>query len=243
MTTNIKKESKEEVLDKKFIENSLKTLGRRFGVNEAFRDVVTCIAYSFANAVDKTEDRENEYLRIINKYEENERNLFPQILVALVNEYEKAEEPIDILGDIYEELGLTKKGSAQFFTPIEVCKVMAKLTINKEESKKKIDEKGYINISDPSCGSGRNLYAAYSELLDSGIDSNKILIEGDDIDLTCCCMTYIGLSLMGANAIVNHQDTLTMKRYDTFYTVAYAINKDLQEIIAKENKIEEGIEV
>ena len=31
MTTNIKKESKEEVLDKKFIENSLKTLGRRFG--------------------------------------------------------------------------------------------------------------------------------------------------------------------------------------------------------------------
>ena len=243
MTTNIKKESKEEVLDKKFIENSLKTLGRRFGVNEAFRDVVTCIAYSFANVVDKTEDRENEYLRIINKYEENERNLFPQILVALVNEYEKAEEPIDILGDIYEELGLTKKGSAQFFTPIQLCNVMAKLTINKEESKKKIDEKGYINISDPACGSGRNLYAAYSELLDSGIDSNKILIEGDDIDLTCCCMTYIGLSLMGANAIVNHQDTLTMKRYDTFYTVAYAINKDLQEIIAKENKIEEGIEV
>ena len=243
MTTNIKKESKEEVLDKKFIENSLKTLGRRFGVNEAFRDVVTCIAYSFANAVDKTEDRENEYLRIINKYEENERNLFPQILVALVNEYEKAEEPIDILGDIYEELGLTKKGSAQFFTPIQLCNVMAKLTINKEESKKKIDEKGYINISDPACGSGRNLYAAYSELLDSGIDSNKILIEGDDIDLTCCFMTYIGLSLMGANAIVNHQDTLTMKRYDTFYTVAYAINKDLQEIIAKENKIEEGIEV
>ncbi|HAB66443.1 MAG TPA: hypothetical protein DCE23_03650 [Firmicutes bacterium] len=104
-------------------------------------------------------------------------------------------------------------------------------------------KKGYINISDPACGSGRNLYAAYSELLDSGIDSNKILIEGDDIDLTCCCMTYIGLSLMGANAIINHQDTLTMERYDSFYTAVYAMNKELQEIIAKENKIEEGIEV
>ena len=86
MTTNIKKESKEEVLDKKFIENSLKTLGRRFGVNEAFRDVVTCIAYSFANVVDMKEEREKEYLRIINKYEEDERNLFSKILVALVNE-------------------------------------------------------------------------------------------------------------------------------------------------------------
>ena len=84
MTTNIKKESKEEVLDKKFIENSLKTLGRRFGVNEAFRDVVTCIAYSFANVVDMKEEREKEYLRIINKYEEDERNLFSKILVEIL---------------------------------------------------------------------------------------------------------------------------------------------------------------
>ena len=243
MTTNIKKESKEEVLDKKFIENSLKTLGRRFGVNEAFRDVVTCIAYSFANVVDMKEEREKEYLRIINKYEEDERNLFSKILVALVNEYEKAEEPIDVLGDLYEKLELIKKGSAQFFTPIYVCNLMAKITIDKEESKKKIDEKGYINVSDPTCGSGINLYAAYSELLDNGIDSNKILIQGDDIDLTCCCMTYIQLSLMGANAIINHQDTLSMDRYDTFYTISYLMNKKLQEKLSKEKQIDGEIEI
>lgn len=243
MTTNIKKESKEEVLDKKFIENSLKTLGRRFGVNEAFRDVVTCIAYSFANVVDMKEEREKEYLRIINKYEEDERNLFSKILVALVNEYEKAKEPIDILGDIYENLELTKKGSAQFFTPLEVCKVMAKITINKEENEKSIKDNGYINVSDPACGSGRNLYTAYNELLDSNISNNNILLVGDDIDLTCCCMTYIQLSLMGANAIVNHQDTLSMNRYDTFYTISYLINKELQEKLSKEKQIDEEIEV
>lgn len=243
MTMNIKNESKEVVLDKKFIENSLRKLGQKYGIHEAFKDVVTCIAYSFANAVDMKETRENEYIRIINKYNENERKLFPQILVALVYEYEKTKEPLDILGDIYEKLELTKKGVAQFFTPIEVCKVMAKVTIDKEESKKKINEKGYINISDPACGSGRNLYAAYSELLEGGIDSNKILIEGDDIDLTCCCMTYIELSLIGANGIVNHQDTLAMKRYDSFYTVAYAMNKELQDKLSKESKIEEGIDL
>lgn len=122
--------------DKQFILNSIKTLSRRYGTHEAFRDVVICCAYSFANAVDFKEERENEYLRIINKYSDEERELFPQILTSLVEEYEKAKEPIDILGDIYENLELTKKGSAQFFTPLEVCKVMAKITINKEENEK-----------------------------------------------------------------------------------------------------------
>lgn len=230
--------------DKKFISESIKKLGVRYGHHEAFRDVVTCCAYSFANIVNFKDDREKEYLRIINKYSEEERNLFPKILSALVNEYEKAEEPIDILGDIYEDLNLIKKGSAQFFTPLNVCKVMAKVTIDKNEHNKVIEEKGYVNVSDPACGSGRNLYAAYSELLDNGISNSKILLVGDDIDLTCCCMTYIQLSLMGANAIVHHQDSLTMNRYDTFYTVSYAMNKELQEKISNKNKeAEEEIEV
>ena len=230
--------------DKKFISDSIKKIGNRYGIHESFRDVVTCCAYSFANSVDFREDREKEYLRIINKYSDEEKELFPKILAALANEYTKSEEPVDILGDIYEKLNLTKKGAAQFFTPLDVCKVMAKITIDKDDSKKSIREKGYINVSDPACGSGRNLYAAYSELLNNGIDNNKIFLVGDDIDLTCCCMTYIQLSLMGANAIVHHQDSLTMNRYDTFYTVSYATNKELQEkISSKEKNIEEEIEV
>ena len=229
--------------DKKFILDSIKTLGKKYGTHESFRDVVTCCAYSFANAVDFKEERENEYLRIINKYSNEERELFPQILTSLVEEYEKTEEPIDILGDIYENLELTKKGSAQFLTPLEVCKIMANITINKEENEKSIKDKGYINVSDPACGSVRNLYAAYNELLNSNINNNNILLVGDDIDLTCCCMTYIQLSLMGANAIVNHQDTLSMDRYDTFYTISYLMNKELQEKLSKEKEINEEIEV
>lgn len=56
-------------------------------------------------------------------------------------------------------------------------------------------------------------------------------------------MTYIQLSLMGANAIVNHQDTLTMDKYDTFYTISYLMNKELQEKLSKEKEIDEEIEV
>lgn len=224
--------------DKKFILDSIKSLGRIYGIHESFRDIVTCCAYLFANSVDYKEERAKEYLRIVNKYSEEEKKLFPQIINALVEEYTKAEEPIDILGDIYENLELTKKGAAQFFTPLKLCKFMAKITIDKNESEKAIKDRGYVSVSDPACGSGRNIYAAYGELLNNGINPNRILLVGDDIDLTCCCMTYIQLSLMGANAIVHHQDTLTMNKYDTFYTISYAMNKELQEKLSKGNEKE-----
>ena len=93
------------------------------------------------------------------------------------------------------------------------------------------------------CGSGRTLYASYKELLGMGIDNNKILMIGDDLDLTCCCMTYVQLSLMGANAIVRHQNSLTNDKYDTFYTIAYAMNKELQEKLFKDKETLEEIEI
>ena len=136
--------------DKKFIVNSIKTLGLRHGIHESFGDVVTCCAYSFANSVDFKESRENEYLRIINKYSEEERNLFPKILAALVNEYEKADEPIDILGDIYEELELIKKNHSQFFTPIHLCDLLAKISIDKDKCNDDLKNKGFVNVSDPN---------------------------------------------------------------------------------------------
>lgn len=220
--------------DKKFIIDSLKNLGSKYGLQESFRDVVTCCAYAFANAVNFKEERESEYLRIINKYSAEERELFPQILTALVEEYEKSEEPIDILGDIYEELGLIKKESSQFFTPLHICDMMAKVTMNKDRCVNDLEARGFVSVLDPTCGSGRTLYASYKELLGMGIDNNKILMIGDDLDLTCCCMTYVQLSLMGANAIVRHQNSLTNDKYDTFYTIAYAMNKELQENLFKE---------
>lgn len=230
--------------DKKFISDSIRKLGAKYGTYEAFKDVVICLAYSFANATYFKEEREKEYLRIINKYSKEEQQLFPQILTALVNEYTKSTEPIDILGDIYENLNLIKKDSSQFFTPLEICDLIARVTTTKDDTENTIKEKGYIVISDSTCGSGRILYAAYNELLDKKVPNNKILLQGDDLDLTCCCMTYIQLSLMGANAVIHHQNTLTMDRYDTFYTISFFMNKELQEKMRDNNKdVEEGVEI
>ena len=230
--------------DKNFILDSIKKLGTKYGTHEAFKDVVVCIAYFFANGIDFKEEREKEALKIRNKYSKKEQQLFISIMVTLMEEYSKACKPIDILGDIYENLNLIKKDSAQFFTPLEVCNLMTEITTIKDNYENTIKEKGYITISDPSCGSGRNLYTTYKELLDEKVPNNKIFLQGDDSDLTCCCMTYIHLSLMGANAIVNYKDPISNEVYDTFYTSSFFTNKDLQEKIKDNNKdVEEGVEI
>lgn len=222
--------------DKNFILNSIKKLGQKYGMDEVFKDAVICCAYALANNADFNEKRENEYLRIINKYLDNEKEEFPKILASLFNEYNTTSEPIDILGDVYIDLGMLKKEVSQFFTPLPVCNLMAKITIDQEDKTQELNNKGYISILDPTCGSGRLLYASYNELLNRKVDNNKIILVGDDIDLTCCCITYIQLSLLGANAIVHHQNSLTNDIYDTFYTATYALNKELQQKIIENEK-------
>ena len=236
-------EKEEENLDKAFILNAFKKLGKKYGLNEAFEDVVKYCAYSLANQVEMNNDREKECVKIKEKYEKNDKLLISKILIALMLEYKNAKEPIDILGDVYEDLGLIKKEAAQFFTPMKLCNMMSRTVVNSEINKKSMEEKGYISVLDPACGSGRNLYAVYHELRDSGIDNNNILLVGEDLDITCCCMTYIQLSLMEASAIVRHQNTLTMNIYDTFYTFYYALNKDLQNKIGNDNTKGDEIEV
>lgn len=59
-------------------------------------------ACSISNAVDKShfDEREKTYLRIINKYEKEERQLFPQLLAYTVLALEENPEQ-DFLGDTF----------------------------------------------------------------------------------------------------------------------------------------------
>ena len=73
-------------------------------------------ACSISNAVDKFhfDEREKTYLRIVNKYDKEERQLFPQLLAYTVLALEENPEQ-DFLGDIYTELGLNSKEHKQIW--------------------------------------------------------------------------------------------------------------------------------
>lgn len=224
-------------LDKKFIKDNIVSLGRKYDTRQVFEDFVICCAYSLANAASYNQERENEYLRIAKKYEKEEFNSFAKMFAALQIELGK-EDFDDVLGELYEDLGLSSKYLGQFFTPIHISDLMAKITFDVEDKQNQINEDGYISVSDCCCGSGRMLLSYLKLCKANNIDLDKVYFDGADLSKLCSCMTYVNLSLLGASAIIYNQDSLQMKVYDSYITPALVYNKDLAEKLVEKGVLE-----
>ena len=215
-------------MNKKFIKDKILEIGSRKNIRTVFEDFVICAAFAISNGAYFDQSKEDQYLAIAKKYRDADMNTFAEMLGHLAYEYSK-ERPDDILGELYEELGLFSKERGQFFTPQYICDLMIPITLSNIDITGELKKKGYIAINDPACGSGRTLLSALRYLEDNGVNLNRVYVEGDDISLFCVCMTYLNLSLSGASGVVKHQDTTTQEIYSVFYTPQYIYNKELHE--------------
>ncbi len=114
--------------------------------------------------------------------------------------------------------------------------IITKILIGKIQNE--ISKKGYITIADECCGSGRMLFAYLKLLKETNVDLNNIYFEEADISNLCCCMTYVSLSLMGASAIINHQNTLSFERYGYYITPGLILNENLVNNLIKDGYLE-----
>ena len=126
------------------------------------------------------------------------------IVIALENNLEQ-----DFLGKMYMDLELSSHWKGQYFTPYELCQMMAEMTLG-DRVQEEVEQKGYITISDPACGAGATLIAAANLLKRKGINfQNHVLFVGQDIDRVVALMCYIQLSLIGCPGYIAVADTLT----------------------------------
>ncbi len=95
-----------------------------------WQDFVFMSACTLSNAVDKShyDVREKSYLDVIKKYNKKERLLFPELLVDTVMALELNPEQ-DFLGSLYMELELQNNRKGQFFTPYNVARFMATVSL------------------------------------------------------------------------------------------------------------------
>lgn len=177
---------------------------------QVWADVMSAIACSLSNAVDKTpgryEAREKEYEQCIKRLGSVElpAKLMGVIVMALENNPEQ-----DFLGDMYMRLELGNHWKGQFFTPYCVCQCMAEITIG-PGVETEIDDKGYLSISDPACGAGATLIAAANTFRRRGIQYQRdVLFVGQDIDRVVGQMCYIQLSLLGCPGYIAIANTIT----------------------------------
>ena len=105
---------------------------------------------------------------------------------------------------------------------------MTRITLSKDKVQKSIDDKGFVSISEDACGGGATLIASFNHIKQLGFNPQEILlIDASDIDRKACYMTYIQLSLLGANAVIRERDGLaprTKEDTSTWYTPFYILN-------------------
>ena len=105
---------------------------------------------------------------------------------------------------------LGNNAGGQFFTPYDICRAMAKITMKRECVLEIIDRQGYVSINDPACGAGATLIAAAEALLQWDINFQQTAIFiGQDIDYGTALMCYVQLSLLGCAGYVRVGNTLT----------------------------------
>lgn len=125
----------------------------------------------------------------------------------------------DAFGFVYEDMiagKFRRSNSGQFFTPPSICDLMTDINAPKEQ---RIVGK---TISDPTCGSGRNLLAFHAKHV-----GNYYVAE--DIDRTCCMMTVCNFIIHGVEGEVIWHNTL---QPDTFYG-GWKTNEQLNSLFSK----------
>lgn len=191
----------------------LLSLAGRHSVWEVWSDFITAFALAISNSVDKAhfDEREAMYRRIMEKYGVKEREVFPLLCADVVYALDQNPEQ-DFLGSAYMELELGNDHAGQFFTPYDVCRMMAEISAS--GLVQQVLQEGYVTFNDCACGAGATLIAGCHEagrrlrLLGRNWQ-NCVLVTAQDVDFSVGMMCYIQLSLLGAAGYVKIGDSLT----------------------------------
>lgn len=195
----------------------------RLNLWDVFSDFIEMAAISLSNAVDlrHREAREARYMQIIRRYENPEQALFPKMMAAMVMRME--EGPSDVLGKLFSELELHNAARGQFFTPYELCQLMAGMMVG-DDLGRKIERSGFVTINEPACGAGAMVIAFADAMQQAGFNYQRHLhVTAQDVDSRAVHMCYLQLSLMHIPARVILGNTLTLEQREVWHTPAHII--------------------
>ncbi|MDR2558891.1 MAG: N-6 DNA methylase [Oscillospiraceae bacterium] len=174
---------------------------------QVWHDFIYMAAAALSQPCNFHQNREDEYLRIINGYNKEEQELFPQMLAEIIQAFEQ-EKYADVLGELYMQLEMNNKWHGQFFTPYHVCSMMAKCSAT--DISAEIKGKGYMSVNDPCCGSGALLVAFAEHCFEQNVNyQQNILFVAQDIDPVVARMCFIQMSLLGMPGYVIIGNSLT----------------------------------
>lgn len=136
---------------------------------------------------------------------EQEREIYGELFRLTVEGLE-ANTNQDFLGDIFMALDLGNHWRGQFFTPYDICRAMAEISL--PEAVQISEKHGYVTVCDPACGAGATLIAARNAFNLRKIGWDQVFYFAQDIDQLAGLMCYIQLSLLGCAGYVVIADSI-----------------------------------
>ena len=189
----------------------LSGLNGRYSKWVIWQDFIQMFAISIANAFPgpHREEREQKYLDIAKKYSKEELDKIAEMMALVVLGMEENPDQ-DFLGELFMQLELGSNWHGQFFTPYNVCQMMARMSFSEEIFKAQVEEMGFVGVNDPACGAGALLLSFANECRRKDFNfQHCCLFVAQDIDVLAGMMCYIQLSLMGCAGYVIVDDTLS----------------------------------
>lgn len=178
-----------------------------------WEDFVAAAACSLSAAVEPARKaaREKHYGEIAKRYNREELSAFAECLAYTAEALEVRHQ--DFLGNLYMSLDLGNKHRGQFFTPYEVCQLMARIQLA-ADWESEVESKGFITVMDPCIGGGAMLIAMAEMFREAQIPTSRALhVVGVDIDITAVHMAYVQLSLLYVPAVILHGNSLAASPY------------------------------
>ena len=188
----------------------LNSLGGKYSRWELWQDWITMSAISIANVFDGPfrKEREEIYRSRAGRYSAAELKAFADLLFELVADMERDPDQ-DFLGELFMALDLGNEWRGQFFTPYDVCRMMATVSIT-DDLNAKVNSQGWVSVNDPACGAGALLLAFANECRRRGINfQTSVLFVAQDVDFLAGMMCYVQLSLLGCPGYVVIGNSLT----------------------------------
>lgn len=161
------------------------------------------------------EQNESDYLRTIQKYDKADSDHFGYIVSMLVNAMHNAHKKTgvydDVLGLVFEQLDMGNERLGQFFTPMELCTLMAQMQMG--QVKEMLQNQPYVTIGEPCVGAGRQILAAANVLLTEGFNpALHMVAECWDLDYLSVNMSYITFTLADIPAVIVHGDSIALRQ-------------------------------
>lgn len=202
----------------------IRDLSGRHHTWRIYADFCEMAAIAITNAAQIGEahaKREAQYLKIAGGYDGEELKGFAKLLGITTMALEAKTE--DFLGQMFMTLELYNHWRGQYFTPMALSRMIARLTID-EAATATIEERGFVRALEPACGSGAMVMAFAEELRAAGYNYQRQLhAECWDVDQTAAHMAVIQLSLMHIPAKIVIGNSLSMEVRDVFHTPAHVL--------------------